>query len=463
MDKQDSDSRGFATVLILLAVVLVSVSIVGTFYLSNNSFLQNFLNKPSVSVPAPTLTPTPQVKEVKLQGTVALKEGTVELQKAPGIWEDIKKGADIKEGDVLKTGYKSRVVIVLDDGSAVRLDQGTEVAFSTLSGEVIMLDQKNGRVYHRVNPGRLVYNVRSFNTVATALGTSFSVASDAKTESTEVAVFESKVAVTTGDQQTAKTEVEKGEVATVSKENEVKLADLTTAQTKGEFIAWNQTLDQQPAPTSKLTTPPEPTKISVPTHVPAASTDSELSVAAEARPGGAIVEWTGDSPNGFKVCYSESVNPTYPGSNCTFKNATERRHEINGLSGGKTYHVRVGIYGWDGKVNTYSDDVTVTPTSTSSSSESNASLSLTVTSNDSGKVNMSWTLNGSEANGFKTVWAEHENPVYPDDHWHYLGTSSRGDEFTELPSGQILHFRVGIYGFDGKVTTYSNNVTVTVK
>lgn len=256
----------------------------------------------------------------------------------------------------------------------------------------------------------------------------------------------------------------------------VELDTADTGKTKEQYAAINQKLNELITPTSTPTATPKPTDkpTAAPTKAPtttntsttASNTSNSLSIGLAAKDNGAVVEWSGDSANGFKVCYSENANPSYPESNCTYKNASDRRHEVGGLTAGKTYHFRVGIYGTDGKVNVYSSDATVVPTGStaSTSNNSNQTLNLTASSNETGKVTMNWTLNGDGANGFKEVWSTDANPTYPEDHWHYdSSTGLRTFDFSELPSGQTLHFRVGIYGFDGKVSTYSNDVTVTVK
>jgi hypothetical protein len=91
-------------------------------------------------------------------------------------------------------------------------------------------------------------------------------------------------------------------------------------------------------------------------------------------------------------------------------------------------------------------------------------VSLSAVSNETGKVSLSWTVNGDAKSGFKAIWSENENPVYPGDHAEYQNPDTRSYTFKDLPSGKTLHFRVGIYtGGDPKISSYSNDVTVTVK
>ncbi|MFA5933549.1 MAG: fibronectin type III domain-containing protein [Microgenomates group bacterium] len=232
-------------------------------------------------------------------------------------------------------------------------------------------------------------------------------------------------------------------------------------KTKEELDQINQRINEvlKPSPTSTPVASIIPIKTPTPVSV--------VNITGlSARENGASIEWKGESANGFKVCYGESVNPTYPGSNCTLKGASDRKFEVGGLTAGKTYHFRVGIYGTDGKVSVYSNDATVVPIGSTNSTTSNNSgtLSLTAASNESGKVSMNWTLNGDPINGFKEVWSEDANPTYPEDHWNYdSDTNLRNYTFSGLSSGQTLHFRVGVYKSGQGVTTYSNDVTVTVK
>lgn len=455
--------KGSALVIIPLVLVLMGASVAGTYYAISNKLI----SLPGLSEPAKVTqvlpTPVATPKETKLQGVLALKEGSIAVSKN-GAWEELKKGATIKEGDVVRTGYRSRGVIELDDGSAVRLDQQTEVAFSNLSGEVIVLQQNNGRIYNRVHPGKLVYNVKSLNTVATALGTSFSVATNAKQQTTEVAVYESKVALASSGQEGVKTQVAIGEMAVVGKDEKPAVEKITEGQKKEAFIAWNQTLDKEPTPAPTVIASPKPVVSEAPKEIVRPASNTTLNLTAEARSGGALIRWTGDSSNGFKACYSERENPAYPADNCTYKNASDRSFEIGGLTGGKTYHFRVGVYGTDGKVSTYSNDVTVTPSGSVSSNSSGQvkSISINVEKQDGGKAKVTWNIDGSSPLGFKVVWGPNSGPTYPTregDKYHYYSESGKRDDIIEGLSGKTYYFRVCEY-LGGKCGVYSNEVSL---
>ncbi|MBU0976137.1 fibronectin type III domain-containing protein [Patescibacteria group bacterium] len=76
------------------------------------------------------------------------------------------------------------------------------------------------------------------------------------------------------------------------------------------------------------------------------------------------VSWStvgGAAPNGFKVCYAEHSNPSYPSDTCYLKSSNESSHSITGLVSGKTYYFRVGIYKIEGGgCKLYSDNKSVT-------------------------------------------------------------------------------------------------------
>lgn len=78
------------------------------------------------------------------------------------------------------------------------------------------------------------------------------------------------------------------------------------------------------------------------------------------------------------------------------------------------------------------------------------------------KVSLKWALNGlTSQNGFKVVIANHENPVYPGDEYHYLSDANvRADSWSGLSAG-TYYFRVCEY-LGGKCGVYSNNVKLTI-
>ncbi|MBU0546260.1 SH3 domain-containing protein [Patescibacteria group bacterium] len=79
-----------------------------------------------------------------------------------------------------------------------------------------------------------------------------------------------------------------------------------------------------------------------------------------------------------------------------------------------------------------------------------------------GAVKLSWELiSMTSPLGFKVVVANHENPVYPGDEYHYFSDANvRSDSWNNLING-THYFRVCEY-LGGKCGVYSNNIKVTV-
>ncbi|MEI7452550.1 MAG: hypothetical protein WCK37_05130 [Candidatus Falkowbacteria bacterium] len=77
-------------------------------------------------------------------------------------------------------------------------------------------------------------------------------------------------------------------------------------------------------------------------------------------------------------------------------------------------------------------------------------------------VNFSWSLqNMTSSMGFKVVKADHENPVYPGDDYHYLSDANvTSDTWSDLGAG-TYYFRVCEY-LGGKCGVYSQNLKVEI-
>lgn len=242
----------------------------------------------------------------------------------------------------------------------------------------------------------------------------------------------------------------------------------TKTSTKEAFGALDQALNK--GATSSLVLAPTQAPTVAPASTPkpkvteTTTSSSSLNLTVEAKSNGALMKWAGDSSNGFKACYSEHENPAYPADNCTYKNANERLFEVGGLTGGKAYHFRVGIFGAEGQVNTYSNDVTVTPSGSTSSVSSGQvkSISINVEKQDGGKARVTWSVDGNSPLGFKVVWGSSSGPVYPTregDQYHYYSEPGKRDDIIEGLSGKTYYFRVCEY-LGGKCGVYSNEVSV---
>jgi len=448
-------------VVLLLVLIFLAGIFLGKTFLSQDNQPDGKENSDSVIT---------ETKNYKLAGVLVIKEGTVEIENTDGTWKSLDKGQKIIGGDQIRTGAESKAVFEIDDGSSVQ--------FSALTDSVILITQLQGRVYHRVQPGALVYNVKSLNVLATALGTKFSVTSNAEEESTEIAVFENSVQITAKGEETQSDTAGKGEKATYDNKSE-KLAtsELSTSEQNENFYEWNKILDEDKEQSSNVT----PTTTSVPTPKPTTKpaesgqpASGSLTLSATAGAGKVTLNWTltGSSPYGFKVVSSRNSDPTYPareGDQAVFISSDNRSYTWSGLNAGTTYHFRVGIYN-SGKIVSYSNDVTATPTQGESTSGNYAtSVNLNVESSTTAQAKLTWTISGGSApKGFKLIYSQNPGPTYPPRNGEDLGRYENRPELRDYPwtgltSGTTYYFRVGVYDGAGHIVTYSNEVSIVIK
>jgi len=189
-----------------------------------------------------------------------------------------------------------------------------------------------------------------------------------------------------------------------------------------------------------------------------------ISLTAKSESGKVYLNWKPVgfvSESGFKIVVSETANPVYPGNDYHYLSSQSAVSDTwTGLTVGKTYHFRVCQY-FGGTCGVYSNDVSVTVSGTVTAN-TGGSIKLTGYKNSEGKVILSWSLaNMASDMGFKIVAADHANPVYPGDDYHYLSDPDiRTDTWSSLGSG-VYHFRVCEY-LGGKCGVYSNDLELSL-
>ena len=420
--------------------------------------------------------PSEEEKLYKLSGALVLKEGVVEKE-TNGDWIELNKQDVVEEGDVIRTGEDARAVFELDDGSAIRLDELSEMTFSALDDEVILITQISGRVYHRIHPGSLVYIVKSLDVLATALGTSFSVTTDQESETTEVAVFENKVQVSLKGEEVVNGEAEEGEKIVVQSKTQILTkAQITYQEQNQEFYQWNDALNEgkeyqkQETQQEQTTTKNQTTTQSPSGNIILAGVGKEE--------GKVYLSWTltGSAPYGFKLVKSTNANPEYPprdGDQFKFISANTTNYTWTNLTAGTTYHFRVGIYNGAGAITSYSNDISVSPTTSSTektttkeetgSSDYADSVTLSVSTSEAGKAQLSWEIAGGDApTGFKVCYSPDANPTYPEDTCAWKDSGTRSVTIKNLTSGSTYHFRVGVFSGSG-IIVYSNDASVVIQ
>jgi len=124
--------------------------------------------------------------------TIASVEGTVNVQSAEtGKWTAGEAGMKLFEGDVVKTGTRSKVVIELDDGSVTQLTSLSNMTMEKmrrgLRGKSTDLDMEVGKSWMKVkklDQKRDKFNVSTPTAVAGVRGTYFSTEVERTTDST---------------------------------------------------------------------------------------------------------------------------------------------------------------------------------------------------------------------------------------------------------------------------------------
>ncbi len=164
------------------------------------------------------------------------------------------------------------------------------------------------------------------------------------------------------------------------------------------------------------------------------------------------------SAQGFKVVMATYENPVYPGDEYHYlSDANVRSDSWTDLKAG-TYYFRVCKY-LDGACLVYSNNARVIITDEVVTADGSIALTGSLSGT---KANLSWSLKDMTSSmGFKVVMANHENPIYPGDEYHYLSDADvRSDAWSSLKAG-TYYFRVCEY-LGGKCGVYSNNLKLVV-
>lgn len=271
------------------------------------------------------------------------------------------------------------------------------------------------------------------------------------------------------------------ESVTLSEEEQQKIDELGTAEEVNEddAVALPETEITGSASASALTpdapadavdTVATPVDAEAESEVPADDAEEEsdsagvTSITLAAGSNGAMT-WSvvGVAANGFKLVWSKNQNPTYPCRDGDeyryYSDPATRSGMINASDGAGTYYARVCEY-TGGGCGTYSNQVSVALTAEEQETSGEVN-SITLTASG---MNVSWTVDGSSAQGYKVVWSRNQNPTYPcrdGDMYHYWSNPAVSSDIINnaFDGNGTYYVRVCEY-LGGACGVYSNQVTV---
>jgi hypothetical protein len=426
----------------------------------------------------------------EISGEVAYYEGDLEYMNEMGGWADVTANLSIKEGMNIRMAGMGRAIINLDEGSSIRLNNNSSIAFTSLDPENIIIDNTGGEVYTRVVKADRSFEVNIGENNFKSLGTAY------KTINTEtkvgVEVYHSKVEIKSASIE--KKVVDEGnKYYFVNKENtseQEKVVELKVEEIKQDnFAVWNKDedkkefseelgvlaqLDTVDLPKTETVTEPKQEETKEPVAVnpaptpqqPTPTANPSISLGGHADANGINLSWVPtnvDVSQGYKVTYNLTGNPTYGVDSAKYIEAGKTSTFLD-IKDGKTYYLRVCRYTGSG-CDTYSNQMTITaPVKQVEPQPTPGVSSLYISSAGGGAV--TWSVNGSSQYGFKLVWSTSPSPTYPagagGSAGYYEANKTSGDiTWGGASAGNTYYVRVCEY-LNGTCGVYSNEITVSL-
>lgn len=441
---------------IIIAIIIAAVLIIGglvAWFMTRNT---DDISNDSVV--------TKQSTQAKLLGVAPLLvEGSAQYSSNGKTWKTLTTTVSLKQGDSVKTGSDGRVVLAVDDGSAVRLNHNSQVKLVNMAATTIKIENVSGQLYSRVVPSTTrTFSVLAANSSYIAQGTAYCVTNS--TEEQGVEVYHSSVKV--GTQTVTEGNSYYVKKAQKDQQNKIVAIDLTLMK-QNEFVKWNAEQDKKVTEyADKLGILSEFDKTTATTTT--TTTQTTNTAANGIVLSGSVADYTAkmawsvtnvDTSKGFKIVYStKTTTPVYPGNDYSYvENSTARSATVKPESG-KTYYFRVCAYRGS-SCDSYSNTVTIViPAKDKASTEDQlVAGALVLTINGS---TASWTVGGTAPKGFKVVASTTKTaPEYPTDGYKAYTQETSVDLSTILSSG-TWNVRVCKYTGSG-CTDYSNTIVYT--
>lgn len=376
----------------------------------------------------------------KLGVDAALVEGTVQFRvSSDDAWDKLQEGMSLGEGTQVRTLEKSRAVLNIDDGSAVRLNGESSVVLSKLTAKHIVIQNTGGDVYTRVvKSNERTFQVKSGTATYESLGTAYRTFNTDDKEGVEV--YHSKVNIL-GLKADGAVLVEQGEryykVNTGATDLEGKVTELSLEELSAdEFVKWNSEQDKKDFQ-KELGVLFDITPPALEVSSPANGLETDA----------ASVEVKGTAEAGAKILVNGTEITNTNGQFTTVFNLNEGDNGIK-------------VEAVDAVGNKTVKNLTVKRNSVPA--QPTTSFTLSGTKVDGG-ISFTWNISGiSVSKGFKLVKGSSANPTYGSKSSDavYIESSSKRSYTWAIKDGQTYHFRICVYTGSG-CSNYSNDITVT--
>ncbi|MFH1712556.1 MAG: FecR domain-containing protein [Patescibacteria group bacterium] len=402
---------------------------------------------------------TTEVMELAFGGSVIYVEGEVQYD-YNGLEEvtSVKDGLNVFEGYTVATGNDGRVIIQLDDGSVVRLNNNSGIVLTSLDPNNIIITHTIGEVYSRVVAAERAFDVVVDNVTIKSLGTAFKTTNLFSEKGVEV--YQSQVNVTEdGGEDVLVDEGQMYFVKTDNPELEGVLTPIDTEELSGDlFVLWNKAEDEKDFGD----------KLGVLKDVK--GSESSVNAITVTSLGVGKVEWEvdGELEYGVKVVWSKNAGPEYPsrsGDKYIYITDPETTSaSVEAFDGDGRYYIRVCEFLGD-NCEVYSNEVQVDFYGTEQITETAPPpTNLSIWSNGGG--NVGWSTDRNFEKGFKLVWSKNAGPTYPNRSGDYnqlfSNSSARSGTITAQDGGGTYYVRVCEY-LSGSCGIYSNEITVTLE
>lgn len=403
------------------------------------------------------------VQEVARLGiAVTVIDGTANYSTNGVDWMKLTTETELKESDSILTDSASRVVLTLDDGSALRLSESTSATLASLLPENVQIINNSGQVYSRVVASDRVFMVSIEDTDYRALGTAFNTIN---TETNKgVQVLQSSVSV-----DGLEAPVEEGKQfykAHATNALKETITDVSVDELKSSsFMIWNLEQDEKTeAFKDKLGYLQKMKETTPVTPVPEVLSTPQVKLSGSVSDKGAVLKWSlsgVSAPDGFKIVRTKkSATPTYGQDDAKFVEASARSYTW-GVGEGGLYNYRICVYVPKNKTCTpYSNTIKLESPEILPEQPVQGTVNLLLT----GSV-ASWTDTGTAPHGWKLLVSTNTSPTYGGDNAKTYYTEVSPKTIEDLAAG-TYYVRVCKYTATSKIdngcTNYSNELTLVI-